>query len=149
MPELQCEQCGGNFHRHPYYVGTYKKAFCSSKCYGDFRRIGATDAKGYRVSSVNWKFVKEHRRVMAEHLGRELLPTEDVHHINGDKADNRIENLYIMNHRDHSLAHNPTRWSIDEAMRLIGSGWSLTKTAKHLGVTRTCMTQSLRRRGLI
>lgn len=56
---------------------------------------GNYDKSGYIRRTVNGEMRFEHRRVMEERLGRQLLPVETVHHKNGIRDDNRLENLEL------------------------------------------------------
>src|SRR2546425_10567975 len=51
--------------------------------------------------------VLEHVAVMEVHLGRRLLPGEVVHHINENRADNRLENLLLTRMGVHTVEHHP------------------------------------------
>ena len=64
---------------------------------------------GYRLIAIRVqgkrKLVLEHRYLIEQFLGRTLATKEHVHHINGDKLDNRLENLTVMPIGQHNTHH--------------------------------------------
>lgn len=55
-------------------------------------------------------YERQHRLIMERHLGRRLGDDEVVHHVNDNKADNRLENLEVMTKAEHARLHSTRRW---------------------------------------
>ena len=75
----------------------YCEGHCGTKGHS-YRPVGSrlVNKNGYVTVKISeGKFLLEHREVMRQHLGRPLLSSESVHHINGVKDDNRLENLEL------------------------------------------------------
>jgi HNH endonuclease len=63
-------------------------------------------SKGYIFEKTANGWVQQHRLVMQQAINRPLLLAESVHHKNGNKLDNRLENLEVKGHGRHTAEHH-------------------------------------------
>lgn len=119
--------CGAKHKAYGYCIKHYRRW----QAHGDpLHRDGAygagiTDYKGYRRTyrpdhplAGKTGYVAEHRLVAWE-AGLLVNSSDVVHHLNGDKLDNRLENLAVTDKRAHDRDHAPGR-SRDERGRFTG-----------------------------
>ena len=116
LNDKQCESCGKTFR-----PARTAARFCSRPCMwsknGGHNKKQVSwwvNTKGYIegriwIDEETQIYVKQHRFIMEGILGRPLLPSEDVHHIDGNKANNDPSNLEVIDHGKHSTYTNKSR----------------------------------------
>lgn len=108
----RCRPCRDRYVRaNPHVTGAYKTGRYTEPS-GYVALCGMWDHPNHRPSSG---YLLEHVYVMSQHLGRPLLPKEEVHHKNGIKDDNRIENLelWTVSHPAGQRVQDKISWAIE------------------------------------
>ena len=88
----------------------------------------------YKRIKVGGKGIDEHRHVMQQH--RELGRFEFVHHKNGDKRDNRLENLELVSPKQHAIEHGQWKHQETKACAVCGSVFMPSPTKR--AIKKTC-----------
>lgn len=108
-----CLNCGSIFFTTSEKIRLGFGLFCNKKCRYTYMvgenhptwKGGTIDSSGYKQVYVKGKIVRDHRIVYEEHHGVSLSSNDVIHHKNGVKNDNRIENLQLMTRSEHTSLH--------------------------------------------
>lgn len=115
-------------------------------------------SQGYRIvlapghpNADQYGRIYEHRLVASASLGRPLADGESVHHKNGDRTDNRPENLEVFaSHADHMAVHREERtkwkpWQDEALVKGREMEYSAREIGKVVGMTTTAVYNRVRR----
>ena len=127
--KVNCFVCGGVYYRHKANYQKGGASICCIECKkkymakkdGEEKHKGATSGpilvkcQNHPFARKGW--IPKHRKVVEDNIGRFLLESELVHHINMNQQDNRIENLHVFESQaSHFLSHGSLNTCVEELL---------------------------------
>lgn len=136
--KIPCSNCGRELNRIPSRA-KYHRCYCNNKCQMSYEfRNGIRDrfkitkkaqeacrkkglkrfrenprtyisVRGYKMIYIPGIGDKKYHHYVWEQSGRTILEGFCLHHINGNKLDNRLKNLILLTHHDHHKLHDAER----------------------------------------
>jgi len=139
LKQVKCAYCNEKIMKDRWKFKIYTNLFCNRKCQGNYMSKNIIREKSPMWKGGKFKtsdgyitiltpehpradsdgYVKEHRLVVEEYIGRYLTDKEIIHHINHKRDDNRIENLMIFpTNSDHTKFHRKiTQFGITQPIK--------------------------------
>lgn len=99
--QIKCKKCCKKILISPSRLKIRK--YCSRFCYS--KDIKISNKKRYLFININKKRFLFHRFIMENFLNRKLLKREHIHHIDGNKHNNDISNLQVIDIVEHAKLH--------------------------------------------
>ena len=103
--KVKCGYCKKEFWVQKSYIKRGGGKYCSGYCWQSYKKQKTNKRLG-KDGYIHYRHDREHRMIMEKLLNRRLFKKEHVHHINGIKNDNRIENLQLMSESEHHKLHH-------------------------------------------
>lgn len=167
---VECTFCGKEVYVAKYREKAFK--FCSHICHAKkilndpvnrakrkyksgkenpHYKGGYVRKDGYRIIYVDSVAQYEHRYVVEKHLGVKLTFDQNIHHKDGNKLNNNIENLEVISRADHISQKHPCKKNpeIFTECRMCNRTFSAKKYRKKIQVfcSKNCMYSYIRKHG--
>ena len=117
----ECDNCKRIFERFKCRTKKYKRNLCSRKCHRKFIEKSVKNQPAFKNG------VASYRKIIEEHFNKKLKPNEIIHHVDGNRINNDIENLKITTRSEHPNLHPEVGFQKGHKQLNTGRTWFKSK----------------------